>query len=315
MKPKVIDSHFTAFWGVFLNLSCNLNCSYCIQKISHPMKPITNYKMRSGSEWVAALNAISNRAKKRFLRRPKVKKLSILGGEPTIYPDFLFVLNNLDKHWKITVTSNFDTPFFDQDIAYFKKIKNRKRIRFNGSLHYNSTPVQRFIANVKKLKKAGINVHTLFLVYHPAYKEKALKYKEALLKVHPRVKLQRFLGMYNAELFPRAEDGYAGHEQIDGITNYNLYHEGFAQKKTSPTFCHSDKVLIAPNGDVYDCHYKVYTNHKEKLGNLFNEEVEVHIPRDYFFCEDFGFCNPCDSEGHLFRTLSGVVESISGENK
>ena len=73
--------------------------------------------------------------------------------------------------------------------------------------------------------------------------------------------------------------------------------------------------LFAPNGDIYNCHYKVYTNHKEKLGNLFNEEVGVHIPRDYFLCEDFGFCNPCDSEGHLFKALSGEVESISGENK
>jgi hypothetical protein len=39
--------------------------------------------------------------------------------------------------------------------------------------------------------------------------------------------------------------------------------------------------------------------------------VNVHIPREYFLCQDFGFCNPCDSEAHLFRTLDGKIESIS----
>ena len=67
-----------------------------------------------------------------------------------------------------------------------------------------------------------------------------------------------------------------------------------------------------PNGDIYNCHYKLYTAHPEKLGNLFEEEVEVKIPREYFLCQDFGFCNPCDSEGHMFRTLDGKVESIGG---
>ena len=93
MKEKVIDSHFTAFWGVFLNLNCNLNCHYCIQRISLPSKPILDYETRTGKVWVDALNAIAGRRKKRLLRLPRIKKLSILGGEPTIFPDFLYVIN------------------------------------------------------------------------------------------------------------------------------------------------------------------------------------------------------------------------------
>ena len=309
MKPKIIDSHFTAFWGVFLNLDCNLNCHYCIQRISLPQKPLAHYQTSTAKAWVEALNAISNRTQKRFLRTRRIKKLSILGGEPTIYQDFLYVINNLDKNWKITITSNFDSPFFEQDV--FKQIKNKARLRFNGSLHFVHTPLEKFIENVQKLKKAKILVHTLFLIAHPGYLDQVLAYKIRLQEIHPRVKLQRFLGFYQGNLYPNRKNHEIAEEQRDGISNYDLYREGFGQKKASSIFCHSDKVLIAPNGDVYNCHYKLYTGHRDKLGNLFDEEVNVHIPREYFLCQDFGFCNPCDSEAHLFRTLDGKVESIS----
>ena len=311
MNKKIIDSHFTAFWGVFLNLDCILNCHYCIQRISLPKKPIAHYHTCSGKEWVAALNAISGRTKRRFLRPSRIKKLSILGGEPTIYPDFLYVINNLDKNWKITITSNFDSPFFDQDIKFFKQIKNKTRLRFNGSLHFIHTPLERFVANVQKLKRAKIPIHILFLVAHPAYLDKAVDYKRRLLRIHPRVKLQRFLGFHKGKLYPQESGKKTEQEQKDGIFNYCLYQEGFSQESAAPIFCRSDKVLIAPNGNIYNCHYKVYTGHKDKLGNLFDEQVRVRVPRQYFLCQDFGFCNPCDSEGHLFKTLDGKIESIS----
>jgi MoaA/NifB/PqqE/SkfB family radical SAM enzyme len=311
LQAKIIDSHFTAFWGVFLTLNCSSKCPYCIQRISLPQKPLAHYPARSGKEWVEALNAIANRTQKRFLRPRRVKKLSILGGEPTVHPDFLYVLNNLDRNWKLTVTSNFDSPFFDQDGKFFRQIKRKARLKFNGSFHFLRTPLDKFTASVQKLKKAGIKVHTLFLVAYPGHLEKAATYKEALLRIHPRVKLQRFLGFYEGNLYPRANGCEIDQEQKDGIANYLLYQRGFGQKQASPVFCHSDKVLIAPNGDIHNCHYKVYTGHRDKMGNLFEDEVRVHIPREYFSCRDFGFCNPCDSEGHLFKSVEGKAESIS----
>lgn len=258
-----------------------------------------------------ALNAVSGRAQRRFLRPRRIKKLSILGGEPTVFADFLYVINELDKNWKITVTSNFDSPFFEQDIGFFKQIKHKARLRFNGSLHFIHTPLEKFIANVQKLKKAKISVHTLFLVAHPACLDKALDYKKRLLQIHRRVKLQRFLGFHQGKLYPGQSGPNTGKEQKDGICDYGLYQEGFGQKQAQAILCHSDKVLIAPSGDIYNCHYKVYTGHKDRLGNLFVDGVRVRIPRGYFLCQDFGFCNPCDSEGHLFKSLGGETKSIS----
>ena len=128
---KVIEAPFDYYFGVFLNLSCSLPCEYCVQKISLPGQPVAHYPMIQGQAWVEALNSLSGRTKKRFLRYPKRKKISITGGEPSLHPDFVYILNNLDKDWKITVTSNFTSPFFNKDIKFLKTIRPRGNLKLS----------------------------------------------------------------------------------------------------------------------------------------------------------------------------------------
>lgn len=309
-KPKIIKAPFESYFGVFLTLACSLKCDYCVQKISLPLEPVAKYPLISGEDWIRGLNKIGARTKKRFLRQAKKKKVSITGGEPTIHPDFVYILNNLDKDWNITVTSNFTSSFFEGEAKALKQIKRRAKLKFNGSFHFLYTPLEKFIENVRKIKKSGIFLHTLFVVGHPGYKDKVQEYRKKLLEVHPLVKIQRFFGYHNDKLYP-CEDGYdIDYQQQDGIYNYESYQEGFAQKMKQPIYCRMNKVLFAPNGDIYNCHYKLYTAHKDKLGNLFDSN-EVILPQDYFLCQDYGFCNPCDSEGHSFKRSSGEELSIS----
>jgi len=307
---KVIEAPFDYYFGVFLNLSCSLPCEYCVQKISIPGQPIARYSMMSGREWVEALNSIAGRTKKRFLRAPKRRKLSITGGEPSLHPDFAYILNNLDKNWKITVTSNFMSPFFDKDIKSLRQIKRRRGLKFNASFHFMYANIDEFIENVKKMKKAGFLIHSLFLVAHPAHMEKIEAFRKRLLKVHPVVKLQRFFGRYNGKLYP-CEDAYDIRcEQEDGIRNYEAYREGFNQAGKKDIYCRMKKVLFAPNGDIYNCHYKLYTGHKDKFGNISDKDLHIVMPQDFFLCHDYGFCNPCDSEGHAFKDPEGKEFNI-----
>lgn len=312
-KPKIIDAPFNYYFGVFLNLSCSLPCEYCVQKITIPQVPIAHYPIISGAKWVEALNSISGRTKKRFLRLPKRKKISITGGEPSLHPDFVYILNNLDNDWKITVTSNFTSPFFDKGIKAIKSIRRRRSLKFNASYHFMYTPIEKFIENVLKVKKAGHTVHSLFIVAHPAHMKEIEEYRQKLLKIHPIVKLQRFFGRYNGALYP-CEDAYdVVCEQEDGIRNYDAYREGFNQAEKQDIYCRMKKVLFAPNGDIHNCHYKLYTGHKDKFGNIFDEDVYIIMPEEFFLCHDYGFCNPCDSETHAFRRLSGQEINIGEE--
>lgn len=313
MKEKIIKAPFDYYFGVFLNLNCSLSCEYCVQKISLPQIPIARYRIVSGEQWVRALNVIIDRTKKRFLRFPKKKKLSITGGEPSLHPDFIYILNNLDNDWKITVTSNFTSVFFDNDIKFLRQIKRRSNLKFNASFHFMHTPIAKFIENVLKVKKAGHFVHSLFIVAHPQHMKEISQYQNELLKIHPSVKLQRFFGRYNGNIYPHESAYDIVCEQEDGIRNYEAYREGFNQNGKGDMYCRMRKVLFAPNGDIYNCHYKLYTEHKDKFGNIFNEDVHIVMPQDFFLCHDYGFCNPCDSENHAFKRLSGEEFNIGQE--
>jgi len=309
-KPKIINAPFYYYFGVFLNLNCSLPCEYCVQKITVGHVPIAHYPVISGARWVEALNSIVGRTKKRILRLPKKKKISITGGEPSLHPDFVYILNNLDNDWKVTVTSNFTSPFFDKDIRAIRSIRRRRNLKFNASYHFLYGPVERFIENVLKVKRCGHTVHSLFIVAHPAYMKEVEKYRQMLLKIHPVVKLQRFFGRHEGRLYP-CEDAYdVVCEQEDGIRNYDAYREGFNQTARQDIYCRMKKVLFAPNGDIYNCHYKLYTGHSDKFGNLFDEDVYIIMPDEFFLCHDYGFCNPCDSEGHVFRRLNGKEINI-----
>lgn len=309
-ESKIIEAPFDYYFGVFLNLTCSLPCEYCVQKISLPAQPVAHYGMVSGKEWVNALNSIADRTKKRFLRSPKKKKISITGGEPSLHPDFAYVLNNLDNNWKITVTSNFTSPFFNKDIKFLKQIKRRSNLKFNASYHFMYTPIEKFIENVLKVKKAGHFVHSIFIVAHPEHMKEIEGHKKKLLKIHPIVKLQRFFGRYNGDLYP-SENAYdVICEQEDGIRNYEAYREGFNQFGKKEIYCRMRKVLIAPNGDIYNCHYKLYTGHKDRFGNIFDKDLHIIMPQDFFLCHDYGFCNPCDSEAHSFKRPDGKEFNI-----
>lgn len=311
MKEKIIEAPFESYFGVFLTLACSLACDYCVQKISMPQQPIAHYHTVSGRSWVEALNSIAARTKKRFLRPAKKKKVSITGGEPTLHPDFVYIINNLDHNWNITVTSNFTSSSLKKDIGFLRQIKRKRGLKFNGSFHFLYTPIDKFIENTLKIKKAGLFVHTLFIVGHPGYIEEIQRYRKRLLEIHPLVKLQRYLGYHQGKLYP-LEHGYdIEYQQQDGIRNYKDYREGFSQNARQPIYCRMNKVLFAPNGDIYNCHYKLYTGHKDKLGNLFANDVHIVLPQDYFLCQDFGFCNPCDSESHSFKRLNGEEFNIS----
>ena len=313
MNKKTIDAPFDYYFGVFLNMNCSLPCEYCVQKITLPEVQVVRYPLVPGKEWVEALNSIAGRTKKRFLRSPKRKKLSVTGGEPSLHPDFIYILNNLDKDWKITVTSNFSSPFFDKDIKSLKQIKRSHGLKFDASFHFMYANIEKFIENVKKMKRAGFLVHSIFLVAHPAHMKEIEEYKNRLLKIHKTVKLQRFFGRHEGDLYP-IENAYdVVCEQEDGIRNYEAYHEGFNQSGKKDIYCRIKKVLFAPNGDIYNCHYKLYTGHKDKFGNLFDKDLHIVMPQGFFLCHDYGFCNPCDSEGHAFKRLNGAEFNIGSK--
>ena len=111
---------------------------------------------------------------------------------------------------------------------------------------------------------------------------------------------QRFGGFYKGTLYPNSGDE-SRYEFKDNITDYGEYARGCSAKERKRIECRMNKVLFAPDGRIYNCHYKVYARSDDFYGNLFSSEGKISVPEGYFPCNDYGFCNPCDWPYARFR--------------
>jgi MoaA/NifB/PqqE/SkfB family radical SAM enzyme len=291
MKSISILSPFNSYWAVFLTLACNFKCPFCIQAVSGP---IPHYDTIKGNAWVKALNSIEGRTKKRFFRRNKVKKLALIGGEPTLHPDFFEIINGLDSKWSLTVTTNLGTKLFNDIGLFAKKVKRRKRIRIHPSFHNGSIDIKEFISKVKDLQKTGLTVNRTFVVCYPPDETNLFKeYQDIFRKNGLFLERQRFNGFLDGILYPFKGDE-SGYEFKDNIKDYAKYKQACGLSFKDKIYCKMNKVLFAPDGSIYNCHYKVYSKSSDRYGNIFSENADVQLPSDFFLCNDYGFCNPCD---------------------
>jgi MoaA/NifB/PqqE/SkfB family radical SAM enzyme len=291
MKSISISSPFNSYWAVFLTLACNFKCPFCIQTISGP---VPHYDIIKGDAWVKALNSIEGRTKKRLFRRNKVKKLALIGGEPTLHPDFFEIINGLDSKWSLTVTTNLGTKLFNNIGLFAKKVKRRKRIRIHPSFHNSSIDIREFVSKVKDLQKTGLKVNRTFVVCYPPDETNLFKeYQEIFRKNGLFLERQRFNGFLDGILYPFKGDE-SGYEFKDNIKDYAKYKQACGLSSKDKIHCKMNKILFAPDGSIYNCHYKVYSKSSDCYGNIFSENADVQLPSDFFLCNDYGFCNPCD---------------------
>ena len=79
----------------FLTLGCNLKCDYCINFYSRGngfKKPVI-----SGKKWSEMLN--------RLVSRDDLP-LTLQGGEPSLHPDFIWIIKNINKSLNIDILTN-----------------------------------------------------------------------------------------------------------------------------------------------------------------------------------------------------------------
>ncbi len=262
MKPIIIPQSYN-YIAVFLSLTCNLKCSYCINYFEEG-KFIK--KHLSGKDWVKGLNRIVSRDD---------LPISLQGGEPSLHKDFIHILNNIKSELNIDILTNLQ---FDED-AFIRNV-NPNRIKRKSpyasirvSYHPETTQLEPLVKKVLKFQNNGFSIG-IWGVMHPAQEAEILRAKEYCSSLGIDFRTKEFLGEYNGVMY--------------GTYRY----EGACDKKfVKKVSCKTTELIIGSNGDVYRCHSDLYEGRKF-IGNILDENFVIE---DKFRgCDVFGHCNPCD---------------------
>ncbi len=262
MKPIAVPDSYN-YVGVFLTFGCNLQCSYCINNFEgNSLKCATI----SGIEWVRLLNRLHIRGD---------LPVSLQGGEPSLHPDFIYIINNIKPELNIDILTNLTF-----DIDAFIKLVNPDRIRRNApyasirvSYHPETMDLQETTEKVLKALDKGYSIG-IWSILHPFYKDQVLEAQEACIKRGIDFRTKEFLGEYSGTL-------------------YGTYkHEGASERNTTTTvLCKATELLVDPQSRVFRCHHDLY-NCINCLGRLSDDNFQIEDK--YRRCEYYGFCNPCD---------------------
>jgi hypothetical protein len=252
------------YLAIFLTLDCNLRCDYCINchggVNGHRKKDI------SGREWLRGLN--------RLVSRPDLP-VTLQGGEPSMHPDFLYIINNLSAVLNIDILTNlcFDTDRFIKEVDPARLRRDAPYPSIRVSYHPGYMNLDLLIKKVLTMKDAGFSIG-IFGVLHPRTKEHILKTQEKCLGLGIDFRTKEFLGEFEGKLYGT----YLYPGSVDGKVN----------KKC---LCRTSELIVGPSCNVYRCHHDLY-NDLEPTGNLLDPDFQID---DIFrICDKLGSCNPCD---------------------
>jgi len=247
-----------------LTLACNLRCDYCINFYGG----IRRYKKQTipGREWVLGLNRLSC---------PEDLPITLQGGEPSLHPDFVWIIKHIKKSLNIDILTNlsFDIDEFIDNIDPVRLSRGAPYPNIRVSYHPAYMDLSVIIKKVLKMQRAGFSIG-IFSILHPRIKIKILEAKKKCRNSGIDFRTKEFLGVF------------------DGKVSGNYYYpQAVYSLKKKRCLCRTSELILDPLGNVFKCHRDLYHG-CNPIGNLMDHSFKI---RDAFRrCSNFGDCNPCD---------------------
>jgi MoaA/NifB/PqqE/SkfB family radical SAM enzyme len=247
-----------------LTLDCNLKCDYCINYYGCGngfKKPII-----SGKKWSEVLN--------RLVSRDDLP-ITLQGGEPSLHPDFIWIIKNIKKSLNIDILTNlcFDIDKFIDNIDPNRLRRNAPYPSIRVSYHPPYMDLNELIKKVLRMQKVGFPIG-IFSILHPKFKQKVLEAQEKCQNLGIDFRTKEFLGEFNRKIY-----------------GTYFYPDAVGNGRRKKCLCRITELVIGPDGNIYKCHHDLYKDFPP-IGNLLDQNFEIEdIFRE---CNQFGDCNPCD---------------------
>lgn len=249
--------------GAFLTFACNLRCSYCINYFEHTA---IKRKTISGKDWVRGLNRIISRDD---------LPITLQGGEPSLHPDFFYIINNLKTNLNIDILTNlqFDVDEFIREVNPNRIKRNAPYASIRVSYHPEQMDLDETIKKTLKMLEANFSIG-IWGGMHPAHEKIILEAQKKSQKLGIDFRIKDFLGEYNRNLYGTYK--YAG---------------ACDKKFRKEVQCRTTELLIDSEGNIFRCHADLYSGINQ-IGNILDSNFQIEDKfRD---CSNFGHCNPCD---------------------
>jgi MoaA/NifB/PqqE/SkfB family radical SAM enzyme len=253
-------------------MKCPLRCEYCVNSFDKKFDRI-KYDELDGKTWVNALNR---------LEFPENVPLSMCGGEPGIYKDFIYLLNNLREDIKVDILTNLiwspttlDRFINEVNPARFKRPKNFSSIRV--SFHPTQMNIEEQCKKAVKIQNAGFSIGIAGVLFpENTHLNEIIKARFICKKYDIDYEIKGFTGMWKGMLYG----------------NYETYPDASFQNVAQKVKCKIKELLISSDGRIYKCHHDLYAQ-ENSISNITDSDLKIEdIYRE---CDKYGkFCHPCD---------------------
>jgi len=290
MQPPKSFYRPECYWAHMITFRCNGACPYCLVE---GRGKTHRYQELAGPDILKIWNGIKNH---------DGKKLSIIGGECTLHKDFVEIIQGL-KGYNVTITTNLATAFYN-DPKFYEKLKVPYKLRVNTTFHPTSgLSPELYAERIRIMRNNGIYVDQIGMVQHPALDKD--KWRKKFEEFGLPMRQITFLGFWSEEagfansfkvknLWPNETSDtkkIMSECGIDDIKRFKIQC-GASQDSIIEWDCAHGTLclLVAPDGTLHECHYKLYYN-QDSLGNTLGEHKFVEAKHT---CSHFGKCNWCD---------------------
>jgi MoaA/NifB/PqqE/SkfB family radical SAM enzyme len=197
-------------------------------------------------------------------------KISITGGEPLYYPNFIKFIKELCKYHKVQVITNLSLEI--DELLYL----SHNNLQISPSFHPLFADEKDFINKVLKLKEKGFTNGVSYVAWPGQIKNINL-YKKIFNKEGIDFYLQSFFGEYQGKKYP---ENYS-EEEKEIILPFlgKRGNEKFQTEKlvTKGKLCNAGVKygVIHPDGTVLTCG-GITNNHNQKIiGNIFDKNFKL----------------------------------------
>ncbi len=273
----------------FLTLDCNFKCDYCINS-HHGIKKHKSFPF-SGKKWVSALNRLVSRTD---------LPITLQGGEPSLHPDFIWIIKNIKKEVNIDILTNlsFDINRFIKEVDPSRLYREAPYPSIRVSYHPPFMELDKLMIKVLKMQAAGFSIG-IYGVRHPNLKSEIADAKDKCSELGIDFREKEFLGKFGGKLYGEY-----------------FYPEAVSGNNKKKCRCRNSELIIGPDASIFKCHHDLY-DRVSSIGNLLDPCFEIKdVFRD---CSSFGDCNPCDikvktNRFQIYGHTSVEIKDIKSKN-